>query len=55
MRSKLFDKKTKSRLVKMAVMAGYVALYYITQYVTGIEAAKQIQGLAKLIEVLNGG
>ena len=55
MRSKLLDKKTKSRLVKMAVMTGYVALYYVTNHVAGIEAAKQIQGLAKLLQVINGG
>ena len=36
MRSKLLNKKTKSRLVKMAVMVGYVVMYYLTQYVAGI-------------------
>lgn len=55
MRSKLLDKKTKSRLVKMAVMAGYVAMYYVTNYVAGVEAAKQMKALTNLIVVLNGG
>ena len=54
MRSKILDKKTKSRLVKMAVMAGYVMMYYVTQYVTDIQAAKELQGLAKLLEMVNG-
>ena len=59
MRSKLLNKKTKSRLVKMAVMAGYVVMYYVTQYVVGIEAAKilvkETEGLALLLQVMNGG
>ena len=55
MRSKLLNKKTKSRLVKMAVMAGYVVMYYLTQYVAGIEAAKNMQVLTNIIQVMNGG
>ena len=55
MRSKLLNKKTKSRLVKMAVMAGYVVMYYLTQYVAGIEAAKNMQMLTNIIQVMNGG
>lgn len=55
MRSKLLDKKTKSRIVKMSVMAGYVALYYITRHIAGIQAAEKLQGLAKLLEMVNGG
>ena len=59
MRSKLLNKKTKSRLVKMAVMAGYVVMYYVTQYVVRIEATKilvkETEGLALLLQVMNGG
>ena len=39
----------------MFIMAGYVILYYVTNHIAGIEAAKQVQGLAKLIEMVNGG
>ena len=55
MRSKLLDTKNKRRLIKMLIMAGYVILYYVTNHIAGLEAAKQVQGLAKLIEVINGG
>lgn len=55
MRSKLLDKKTKSRLVKTLIMVGYVALYYVTQHIAGIQAAKELQGLAKLLQAVNGG
>ena len=59
MRLKLLNKKTKSRLVKMVVMAGYVVMYYVTQYVAGIEATKvlikETEGLALLLQVMNGG
>lgn len=55
MRSKLLNKKNKSRLVKMLIMAGYVILYYVTNHIADVESAKNIQGLAKLIQVMNGG
>lgn len=55
MRSKLLDKKTKSYLVKMAVMAGYALTYFITQHIVGVQAAEKLQGLAKLLETVNGG
>jgi len=55
MRSKLLNKKTKSRLVKIIVMAGYVVMYYLTQYVAGIEASKNMAVLAKLLQLANGG
>ncbi len=64
MRSKLLNltryipfttQKEKKLLVKMLIMAGYVAMYYVTQYVAGIQAAEKLQGLAKLLQAANGG
>jgi len=39
----------------MAVMAGYVVMYYLTQHLAGIEAAKNMQMLTNIIQAMNGG
>jgi len=38
----------------MVVMAGYVVLYYVTQHIAGIEAAKNMQMLTNIIQAING-